>query len=52
MEDIYREVDFEKYCETCEYKKRDEKCDPCNDCLAEGKNANSEKPIYWKEAEK
>lgn len=52
MEDIYREVDFEKYCKTCRYKKRDEKCDPCNDCLAEETNANSEKPVYWKEVEK
>lgn len=47
MEHIYREVNFEKYCKTCKYEDRPEKCDPCNDCLAEGVNANSEKPVYW-----
>lgn len=52
MEDIYREVNFEKYCKTCENRKKDEKFDPCNDCLAEPMNENSEKPVYWKEAEK
>ena len=37
MEDIYKEVYFNKYCETCD------------DCLAEPMNAESEKPVYWKE---
>lgn len=48
-ENIYREVNFEKYCETCEHKELDEKFDQCNDCLANGTNENSEKPVYWKE---
>lgn len=52
MEEIYKEVDFNKYCKTCEYKETEEKCDPCNDCLAEPMNADSEKPVYWKEAKK
>lgn len=51
MEYIYKEVDFKTYCKTCEYKDLKEKFDPCNDCLAEPMNANSDKPIYWKEAE-
>lgn len=51
MDVIYKEADFEKYCKTCEHRDRDEKCDPCNDCLAEPMNTNSEKPVYWKEAE-
>lgn len=29
MENVYLEVDFEKYCKTCEHKDLDEKCDPC-----------------------
>jgi hypothetical protein len=49
MEDIYKEVYFSKYCETCEYKDLDEKFDPCNDCLAEPMNVESEKPVCWKE---
>ena len=40
-----------KHCKTCEYKDLEEKIDPCNDCLAEPMNANSDKPVYWKEAE-
>ena len=51
MENIYKEVDFKTYCKTCEYKDLEEKFDPCNDCLAESMNANSDKPIYWREAE-
>ena len=49
MNDIYAEVDFAMYCETCEYCDRPEKCDPCNDCLAMPMNTNSSRPIYWKE---
>ena len=41
MEDVYKEVYFNKYCETCEHKDLDEKFDPCNDCLAEPMNAES-----------
>ena len=51
MENIYKEVDFKTYCKTCEYNELEEKFAPCNDCLAEPMNANSAKPIYWKEAE-
>ena len=51
MENIYKEVDFKTYCKTCEHKDLEEKFDPCNDCLAEPMNANSDKPVYWKEAE-
>ena len=52
MNDVYFMVDFEQYCPTCKYYKQDEKFDPCNDCLAESANANSYKPVYWKEADK
>lgn len=50
--DVYREVDFEKYCKTCRYCDLDEKFDPCNECLEEGYNIESEKPIKWEENEK
>ena len=42
-------VDFEKYCKSCEHEKTKEICDPCNDCLAVGARANSERPEYYKE---
>lgn len=45
-------VDFKKYCETCKHKDLDEKFDPCNDCLENSINTNSEKPVYYKEKEK
>lgn len=46
-----KRLDFKTYCKTCEHKDLEEKFDPCNDCLAEPMNANSDKPVYWKEAE-
>ena len=43
----YMEVDFEKYCQTCKYKDLYEKFDPCNECLDEGYNSESTKPVRW-----
>ena len=40
MENLYFEVDFEKYCK---------KCDPCCECLDHGCNTQSERPVNWKE---
>lgn len=47
---IFREVRFDKYCETCKYKELDEVKDPCNDCLVFGMREESEKPEYYEEA--
>lgn len=52
MEEIYKEVQFDKYCRTCEYGKIKEYEDPCNDCLNEPVNAYSHKPMNWKEKKK
>lgn len=49
MDEVYKEVDFNKYCATCKDKDTEEKYDPCNECLTETVNVNSEKPVYWKE---
>jgi hypothetical protein len=49
MNDIDREVNFNKYCKTCQYEKQDEKFDPCCECLDYGYNAESHKPVNWKE---
>lgn len=51
MEIIEKFVDFEKYCETCEYKDLEEKYDPCHECLETPVNTGSEKPINYKEKE-
>ena len=51
MEDTrFKEVDFEQYCKQCKYAGLKENEDPCWDCLTEGVNENSHKPVYFKEA--
>lgn len=51
--DIFdREVRFDKYCETCKHKDKNEKEDPCNECLEYGYNTESEKPVNYKLAKK
>lgn len=45
------EVMFRKYCAKCVHKKLDEKMDPCNECLSQPYNFNTEKPIHYEEAE-
>lgn len=47
---IFREVRFDKYCETCKWKELDEVKDPCNDCLSIGMREETEKPEYYEEA--
>ena len=47
--DTFKEVRFDKYCESCKFFCEKETHDPCNDCLAESSNTESEKPIFWKE---
>lgn len=49
MENQMRIVDFEKYCETCKHKKLKEILDPCNECLDNPINEDSEKPVCWEE---
>lgn len=33
MNEEYLEVNFEKYCKTCQHKELEEKFDPCNRCF-------------------
>lgn len=49
MEEIYKEVYFDRYCKTCEHENLDESEDPCNECLENPKNTYSHKPVNWKE---
>jgi hypothetical protein len=49
MEYPYKIVDFEKYCPKCKYHKQKESEDPCNNCLNEGGNIQSQKPVNFKE---
>lgn len=37
-----KEVYFDQYCKSCKYHGLEESKDPCNDCLAEPSNTNSQ----------
>lgn len=49
MDDEYKEVYFDKYCETCEYKDTPEKDEPCSECLENPIKLYSHKPVNYKE---
>lgn len=49
MQHDYKEVDFAKYCKTCEHYEKEDIDDPCNECLAEPKNLYSHKPVEYVE---
>lgn len=44
-----KEVRFDIWCQSCEHGTKNENEDPCWDCLAQGWNEDSTKPIYWEE---
>lgn len=52
MEYEYKEVYFDKYCKTCEFRDVDDVADPCNECLGEPCNLHSHKPVMYKENKK
>lgn len=47
----YEEVYFNEYCPKCKYEKVDDTKgkDPCHECLGNPVNANSHKPVNFKE---
>lgn len=47
-----REVRFDKYCRICKHQKLDGWKDPCNECLDESTNVDSEKPVKYEENQK
>lgn len=51
MEQIEKEVYFNKYCESCKHFKIPDTDDPCNDCLDNPSNTYSHKPVNWEEKE-
>lgn len=44
-----KEVLFDKYCVECEHFEKNEEDDPCCDCLSQGWNEDSHKPVEFKE---
>lgn len=49
MEEIYKEVYFNEYCETCKFKDMKENEEPCAECLSYPANVYSHKPINYGE---
>ena len=52
MEEIYKEVYFNEYCNSCKHKKEAENDEPCNECLTYPVNVYSHKPINYEEDKK
>ena len=52
MEVDYQEVYFNDYCKTCIYKNKDEREEPCNECIEQPYVLNSHGPINYKKGEK
>lgn len=52
MENVNKEVYFGQYCSSCIHKDLKESQEPCYDCLNNPVNANSHKPLRYKEKEK
>ena len=44
MDHDYRIVSFGEYCSKCEYEKKKENEEPCNDCLEHPTNLYTDKP--------
>lgn len=42
-------VEFDKWCSTCKHSSKEEHEDPCHECLDEGFNMDSHKPVNWEE---
>ena len=46
-----KEVRFDEYCQKCKHLEKDAAEDPCWDCLNQGWNYDSHKPIMYEEDE-
>lgn len=52
MESRDKFVDFQKYCNMCEYRSKSESEDPCWECLTNPVNTDSHKPVNYKVSDK
>nr|DAM97004.1 MAG TPA: hypothetical protein [Caudoviricetes sp.] len=52
MEEKYKEVYFDQYCETCKHKETPEGLSPCCWCLENPMNLYSHKPTHWEAKDK
>ena len=47
-----REVRFDLYCKTCKYWESPQEEEPCDSCLSEPFNYDTDRPVNWKKKEK
>lgn len=52
MDDSYKEVYFDTYCQNCIHFDKAGDEEPCNECLGEPANLYSHKPTKYVEKEK
>ena len=52
METHDKEVRYDLYCCTCQYKDVDQADDPCDECLSTPMNDGSVKPVNYMEGER
>lgn len=52
MQDVLKEVYFDKYCVGCAHLGVPEELDPCYECLNEPANTESHKPVKFEAVEK
>ena len=52
MDDNYKEVRFDQYCQKCKHYNKNEDEEPCDECLNNPVNLYSHKPINFEEKEK
>lgn len=45
----YKEVYFDEFCPKCKHEKKKENESPCDECLEEGMNLYSHKPVRFEE---
>lgn len=46
-----KEVRYDVYCPNCKHYEKSEAEDPCYECLDQGWNENTHRPIYYEEKE-
>lgn len=51
-DELYKEVYFHMYCETCKHKEVEDIKEPCNECLDNPVNLYSHKPVKYEEKER
>ena len=51
MENREQFVDFDKFCNKCEYQKVDQAKDPCHECLKNPVNTYTNRPVNYKKKE-